>query len=121
MPSNAFKRWQQAGSFAASLAAVQRTLKRSLAFGGPSSSGTNNSRAQSYLQKLRVGSKHVDSIVRALGTKSTTRAMASEAKQSSDIVVNVQTEAELDKLELWQQGDESLQTQEKMAERQKLR
>ena len=110
--------------------AIQLTLKRNHQYmvenrtGGP---GESSGRSAAYLQKLRVGAKHViqvDSVLSSLATITSAKEAYRrelEAVQSSAVVVHVQTQAELEKLELWQQGDASLATKEKMLERQKLR
>ena len=79
--------------------------------GGP---GESSGRSAAYLQKLRVGAKHViqvDSVLSSLATITTAKEAYRrelEAVQSSTVVVHVQTQAELEKLELWQQGDAEL-------------
>ena len=131
--------WRRAGTFAKALAIVQQRLSTSAVLGGSCASlaanrfqqggggkqgdGVNSS-AQRYLQTLRAGAKHADSVIRALGTNTQTARLVEDAQralESHDVVATVETAEELEKLEMWQQGDISLATEEKLKERQALR
>ncbi len=125
-PSTVGLRWQKLSNFARSLAKMQRRLKMSHALGmGPAvGKGGASSNHARYMAKLRAGAKHADSIMRIMGVKThvqTAQLHAQTSMQSGLAVTDVQTEEELEKLELWQQGDASLATEEKLRERQALR
>ena len=113
-------KWRKALTFAKSVAAVQVRLKQSALF---ATGDEKRKGADKYLSTLRSGVKHADTILRMMGTGSGAKRAAQEAAKhiaSGDVVLEVSV-AEADKLELWQQGDADLATEEKMRERQALR
>ena len=77
----------------------------------------------SYLNKLREGVKHYGKGI-AFEVSAETKKEVEEAQKilaSGVVVQTVEDEAELANVEYWQQGDASLATEEKMAQRQALR
>ncbi|KOO22721.1 hypothetical protein Ctob_008296 [Chrysochromulina tobinii] len=81
--------------------------------------------ASNYMLTLRMGVKHADSVVRTFGAHPAAKKAAAEAREllseGGRVVAEVATAEDLQKLELWQQGDSSLATEQKMLERHKLR
>ena len=109
---------------------MKRRLTSSVALGGKGAlaawgkSETKSSNHDRYMAKLRAGAKHGEAILRSMGfdTKVKKALTAEEESMVSGTVTTVvESEADLEKLEMWQQGDASLATEEKMRERQKLR
>ena len=128
--SKAGLRWHKVSNFARSLAKMKRRLTSSVALGGKGAlaawgkSETKSSNHDRYMAKLRAGAKHGEAILRSMGfdTKVKKALTAEEESMVSGTVTTVvESEADLEKLEMWQQGDASLATEEKMRERQKLR
>ena len=124
MKSSARGRWLKVGGFAKKVAAMARMLQQSKALGTPGLVIAGAKARSAYMDKLRAGVKHQESVMRALGAKSQAAIAAEEAERwlaSGDVVTTVESRAELEELEMWQQGDASLSTREKMLERQALR
>ena len=123
MASTTAAHWQKASNFAKSLGKMQRQLKasRALMLGlGAAAAGSHSK----YMAKLRAGAKHSSSIMRILGAKTTASSAANDAAdvmRAGIAVTDVDNDDELAKLEMWQQGDASLATEEKLRERQALR
>ena len=126
-------KWRKVSAFAKSLAAVSAMLKKSSLLAPPppspafGSSETSRSRSShsshDYLQTLRHGVKSAP-VVRAFSSSAMVRNEAEAAQQalaSGGVVTTVTDASELTKVEFWKQGDASLATEEKMAERQALR
>ena len=115
-------KWKKALTFAKSVAIMQKSLKESkaLVLKDAARKGASN-----YMLTLRMGVKHADSVVRAFGAHPAAKKAAAEARvllsEGGRVVAEVATEEDLQKLELWQQGDASLATEQKMLERHKLR
>ena len=74
-------------------------------------------RHNDYLRKLRIGVKHMGAL--ALSQAHGRIKIASQTDEG--VIFNVENEEEASQLEMWQQGDASLQTREKMAQRADLR
>jgi hypothetical protein len=86
--------------------------------------GATLSSHERYMRLLRAGAKHGDAVVRAFGAKSRTQAMRLEAEAhmaSGAVIMEVESAEEVDAIPLWMQGDASLQTEEKLRQRQQLR
>ena len=115
-------KWKKALTFAKSVAIMQKSLKESqaLVLKDAARKGASN-----YMLTLRMGVKHADSVVRAFGAHPAAKKAAAEAREllseGGRVVAEVATAEDLQKLELWQQGDSSLATEQKMLERHKLR
>ena len=115
-------KWKKALTFAKSVAIMQKSLNESqaLVLKDAARKGASN-----YMLTLRMGVKHADSVVRAFGAHPAAKKAAAEAREllseGGRVVAEVATAEDLQKLELWQQGDSSLATEQKMLERHKLR
>ena len=128
MKSMAKDRWLKVGGFAKKVAAMSKMLQASGVLGTPGQPSDPAEKGHNdYMAKLRMGVKKEtkkESVLRSLGLANKATALTDEATnimQSGSVVTTVSTEEELENLELWQQGDASLATKEKMMERQKLR
>jgi len=114
-------RWKKVRSLTKSVALMHSRLKDSDSL---SLTDEKRRRAANYMDKLKAGVRHADSVMRVFGAQSGAKRAAEEANQlisSGTIVAEVSTDSDLEKLEMWQQGDASLATEEKVRERQKLR
>ena len=123
MPTKAGLRWHMVSNFARSLAKMKKRLTTSRALGvGPSSGkGGPISSHDRYMAKLRAGARlEGGGVLHMMGVKTRVKD-AKEMAQSGLVMTAVESEKELAKLEMWQQGDVSLATEEKVRERQALR
>ena len=110
-------------NFARSLAKMKKRLTTSRALGvGPSSGkGGPISSHDRYMAKLRAGARlEGGGVLHMMGVKTKVKD-AKDMAQSGLVMTAVESEKELAKLEMWQQGDVSLATEEKVRERQALR
>ena len=106
-------------------AGTQSILER-LAFSKTLSSSAPNSKHSSYISKLKVGVRtaialqgHSDAFVKVAAK---TKKDKKDDKVAEGAVVTVMsTKEELESVELWKQGDETLYTQEKLEKRVRLR
>ena len=123
MPTKAGLRWHMVSNFARSLAKMKKRLTTSRALGvGPASGkGGPISSHDRYMAKLRAGARlEGGGVLHMMGVKTRVKDER-EMAQSGLVTTAVESEKELAKLEMWQQGDVSLATEEKVRERQALR
>ena len=123
--SFAASRWRRVSDYTTRHMSVIQRLKASAILGN--ASDLPRTRADRYLGVLRSGVKHLimmDGVARVFDAHSTARAAAEATARAileQRTVVQVTTVEELEALPLWQQGDVSLATEEKLLQRQKLR
>ncbi len=118
------KQWATLRSFTSSLTGVYRTLGKSSSLKPPKPARVGSARNHSaYIEKLRTGLKGNPALF-AFGMHANARKATVEAQQQMEmggIVTSVDNAEDLENVAYWQQGDASLATKEKMAERQALR
>ena len=118
--SPAGSRWRRLRTYATSFPTLLSSILRRLELSESlSACGAKHGGHGNYLSKLRVGVKHGGKVVRAL----TVSALALPAERADELalVTEVKSEAELESVELWRQGDATLYTKDNLSARAKLR
>ena len=110
-------------TFAAQLVIVAKRLKKADALALKTGTVKPNSSHARYMQVLRQGAKAM-AVARVFEVSHNVHegtVEAEQAIQTGKAVIEVEDPANLEEVAYWQQGDASLATKEKMAERQALR